>query len=205
MDIKIGKLHLLPGAFLTAAVILLANEKVILLTMASALIHEFGHIITLKLFGKRIIAICAGTFGLNIVTDHKMISYPKECIISASGPLMNLLSALLGVLFLKFCKSTGDYYFIGINLLYFIINMLPIRALDGGQLLYNAVSLVLNTETAENVLSATTAFFMIVLAAISTCIVLFGNGNLSAMAVCFYLIVFSCKMNKKGVKSYRLV
>lgn len=109
--------------------------------LVSVIIHELGHALTAVFFGlnPRIELVALG--GL---TYHKGEKLPfwKQFFIVLNGPGFGFLLFLLAFFLLQFsfaAKGTiaGDliYFFYWANLLWTILNLVPVMPLDGGQLL----------------------------------------------------------------------
>lgn len=98
------------------AVLLNAKDLEHLLLFSA--LHEIGHITALTILGGRIDRLTLSFYGLALKYSTEL-SALKEFFVVISGPLVNYL------LFLLF----GDE----INLLLFVINVLPVYPLDGGR------------------------------------------------------------------------
>ncbi len=72
----------------------------------------------------------------NITIDHKLGSI----IVSLAGPLSNLLLAVVGAFAIRFVESELVFnfllFFIQINVLLFVFNLIPIPPLDGSHVLF---------------------------------------------------------------------
>ena len=100
----------------------------------SALVHELGHILALKYFGYRVRCVDVLPMGAVIAVPEGM---PDRCelFISISGPIFSLLSSLIGMMAISFQKTPNTLFFVLINAVLGIFNLLPIEKLDGGKAL----------------------------------------------------------------------
>lgn len=98
--------------------LLLEVDNIIYLILFSIL-HELGHLLSLKICGGNADSLTLSFYGLALKYSNTL-SRNKELIIIASGPMVNLLLYLV----------LRD----NINLALFVLNMLPIFPLDGGRL-----------------------------------------------------------------------
>ncbi len=125
--------------------------------LVSVLIHELGHAITLKLFGQSSAIVLHGFGGMTF--SQRRLSKIRSIAVSLAGPLTAL--ALLGIPALILRDSpTGmrwaaDYRFSDqafglwpivffaayVNIWWSIANLLPIRPLDGGNVLTELIGL----------------------------------------------------------------
>ncbi|MBR2027698.1 MAG: site-2 protease family protein [Oscillospiraceae bacterium] len=106
-----------------------------------------------------------------------------------SGPLINLILAILSGLKLQEHFSLNLYVFLCINLVLFIFNILPVNFLDGGQIIQLFCQSASIQKTAEK---ASFAFIIIA-------VMLFtGNIIFSALAVMMFFVY--CYINKKDLQ-----
>ena len=106
----------------------------------SILVHEYGHALTSRYFGQRP-RIQLIAFGGLTIPEGKQLRGWREFLIVLNGPLFGFLLFL----FFLFILSTGGVenpyalytvnVFIGVNLFWTVVNLLPVMPLDGGQLL----------------------------------------------------------------------
>ncbi len=114
------------------ALFLTNDPKLILFMLFSALVHELGHIFTLKLFGIRLKMIVLSLFGGTLVLDKKLISYGKEAIVAVSGCLVNIVFSIVFFAIIQRGFSSDVFFLLLSNTFYGIFNLLPISSLDGG-------------------------------------------------------------------------
>ena len=136
-----------PAFWLVAAIIGFINSLSflgtliwIIVILISVLIHELGHATTALLFGlkPRIELVAFG--GL---TYHKGegLAFWKQFFIVLNGPLFGFMLFVIAFLLLKVpalsMGVTGSFLtlFYWINLIWTILNLVPVMPLDGGQLL----------------------------------------------------------------------
>ncbi len=117
------------------------------------LIHEFGHIITIKLFNYQIINVTLYPFG-GITKINKPInsSINKELIIAISGILMQLIS-------MCFIKNKLFYFY---NLCIIFFNLLPVYPLDGKKILNLLLEKYLAFEKALKYTDIISIIFLII-------------------------------------------
>lgn len=110
----------------------------------SVLLHELGHAITANYYGRSPQIELYSMGGLTVSTRYSMLSYPKEILISFSGPLAGFI--LGGILFavLQVIGPISNPYLgfvigqlLWVNIGWGIINLIPILPLDGGSIMRN--------------------------------------------------------------------
>lgn len=118
----------------------------VLIVFFSVLLHELGHAIASRSFGRSPQIELYSMGGLTITSTYSLLSYPKEIFISFAGPLAGFL--LGGIVFLLI-RVVGPSIlqipylsFIAGNLLWVnigwgIVNLIPIIPLDGGSIMRN--------------------------------------------------------------------
>ncbi len=139
-------------------IILLPNIGTLMLFAALGA-HELGHIFAILIVGERISDIAVSPFGLSIKRSGRLCSYKLELIVYLSGPMTNILLALI----FSRVKSNICEAFVEHNLIFGIMNMLPIKTLDGGSALRSVLLMLFSEKvaaTAVDLLSAATVFII---------------------------------------------
>ena len=143
MKIKSGNVVFSVGIpFLAAAAFFLAGDmrKNYILALLFSALHETGHILALLFFGRKPKEITLGIMGIRIETNNAMLSYRQECIVALAGPAVNLVLAVI----FAFTDMSGLPFAVNAGL--FIVNILPVKTLDGGRFINN---LILSRSDAE--------------------------------------------------------
>jgi stage IV sporulation protein FB len=106
----------------------------------SVLFHEFGHALTALAFGQtpRIDLVAMGGLTYH---DGEKLAFWKQFVITLNGPIFGFVLAV-AAFFLVQVIAVKDGYFgrllaniYGVNMIWTIVNLLPILPLDGGQLM----------------------------------------------------------------------
>lgn len=119
--------------------ITIASPIVLASLLLAALCHELGHYLVLCAFGGKVDAVSVTPFGARMnVAQCPQLSYGKEMLAVTAGPAVNLL--LAGML-----SSIGNdwgaaYLLSGAHLVLGLFNLLPVRPLDGGTLLWLVIA-----------------------------------------------------------------
>ena len=142
-----------PGiVFLAAILIYLDGIAFVIQCISACALHEFGHYSAARLNGNKIRSIRITAVGAEIYFDTgRSFSYFGEIITAFAGPVVNLITAWISV-------KLNAFLFAGINLCLGIINLLPIRPLDGGRILTSILSLFF-PNAADGVVSCISIMF----------------------------------------------
>ena len=106
----------------------LDESGIVLLFLLAAALHEAGHAAAVRLCGGVIVSLRLTMLGGTL--QYRLPASPVRAavFIAAAGPLIGLLAAWL-------FAGLEDFRFAGANLVLSILNLLPVRPLDGGQML----------------------------------------------------------------------
>lgn len=181
--------------FIFALIFYISGQiKIYGILMASALLHELGHIffgIVLGLKPKKLEIIPFGfsiTFEKYTQTKNK---YKQKLLIELAGPLVNLLIVLL-CFFVDVPERENIIY---ANILLMLFNLIPIYPLDGGRILYEIIYILRDSKTALEIVNITSNIGIIVLTMLSSILILYYK-NLAIICVILYLWFIVHKQNK---------
>ena len=163
--------------------LILTRSYLSLVALVAAALHECGHILAAKLCRIPLVQMKLGIFGATLTTDRSLCSYGKEIILAAAGPLTNLLCFALCCI--SDAKSEAAELFALASLVLAILNLLPIRELDGGRIVYCALASTFSPSLASRVVSAFSFGIIFSLWALSVYLILRLGASLS-------LFIFSC-------------
>lgn len=125
-----GRIQVSDSFILMAALAGFLDEGgIVPLFFAAAALHELGHALAIHLCGGKVLCLRLTAFGG--VLRYRMRAPMAACAvwIAAAGPLAGLIAA--------WCAAGLGYYsFAGANLLLSLLNLLPVRPLDGGEMVY---------------------------------------------------------------------
>lgn len=121
-----------------------------LFLLAAVLLHETGHFVAFLALGEPLPSLSGRAGGLLFTPKGELLSYKRELLIAAAGPLFNLLgcAALLPAL-QNGVEHEASFCFFALNLLSALFNLLPIAGFDGGRVLFCALSLLLPARAAR--------------------------------------------------------
>ncbi|MCI8546119.1 MAG: hypothetical protein HFJ44_02690 [Clostridia bacterium] len=154
--------------------------EIFTITFIFIILHEIGHIVSGILLGLKINKLQLNIAGISL----EFKNYGKErkinnIIIDLAGPLINLISAIIGI----FIKLEIIIY---VNAMLFIINMLPIYPLDGGRILKN-ILLYKNTYKQTIKTMETISKYTLIILSIFASILILSFKNISIFILVIYL------------------
>ena len=184
------RLSLLFPALITALLLWQPDGLAVSCLLAS-LIHEGGHLAAMLAAGVPPQRCTLGAFGMRIDLRNTLIGYGSHIAISLAGPLANGLAAVV-----LFCLHSPQAAVV--HLLLAGVNLLPVAALDGGELLRYGLCLMGLERLADSLLRLTSALILLPLAAVSLWLFI-ENENPTLLIISGYLvalIIFSEKNEK---------
>ena len=171
------KIHF-SGILVILVALLCERADILLVFIAAAVLHELGHLLATKTVKKRVERIEIGFSGARIVIGDPILGYGEEFFIALMGPLFNFLAlgaaivvfvskgesmqSMLegGMRFLE-CGAVRDddrlAFFALSSAAQAFLNLLPIRTLDGGRMLYCIVSLLFGERAGVRAIGISTA------------------------------------------------
>lgn len=153
--------------------------------LVCAVIHEGAHLAAMRFKSCKLQEIRLTPFGVDIVkkdcgTDR---GYLCEALISLSGPAANLAAFFFCLLF-----GGGKYpMFQEGNLAFFILNLLPVEPLDGGQAMQCLLCLHFTAEKSVKIVRIVSFVFMVPLFTVGFLVLFRSKWNFSLLFLCMYL------------------
>lgn len=183
-------------AFLTLA-ILCDNQGTVLICLFSSLFHELGHILVMKLKGAKIKSVSLNLGDVAINADLSQLSYKDELLINAGGIAVNFILSFFS--FVVYCPLEFELFYsvFVANILIGCFNFLPIRYLDGGQILLLILQRYISQKVSERILNILTICFMVPAGAIGILFLFNSSYNFSLLFAVLYLI---CTLVSKEFK-----
>ena len=149
--------------------------------------HEAGHLVLARVLRVPVRALRFHLLGAGLVPGGRLLCYGEEFLLCAAGPLFSLLFAALPAPF--WGRSEFAVLLSCASLLLGMLNLLPIRAFDGGRMLACALSARWDPAVADRVLTATSLLFLLLLFAAASYFLLRAGDGLSLW--CFSMSLFS--------------
>ena len=176
----------------------LTHSYLSLFALAAAFIHELAHIAMARAVGVELSRLRLDIFGASLMMSGEMSSYKKEAAIAIAGPLSNII---LFFLLLPFSSVKNEYLslFMGASLFLGLLNLLPIKDLDGGRVLFCTLASLFSLNVAQAILRVLSFLTIFALWSLSVYLILRLGASLS-------LFVFSsalfCKTFLSGSEGF---
>ncbi|MBE6530865.1 MAG: hypothetical protein E7679_02080 [Ruminococcaceae bacterium] len=161
--------------------IIASSSYYALIPMFAAVLHELGHIVSAQICDVKLNNFSIGIFGARLGIGGGICSYKDEIIICAAGPAINFISAYFAALLSRLTTQNNDIVdiFILSSLCLGIINMLPIRSLDGGRIISALICRFGSVRSAELILDILSFITLFTLWCISLYLLLRSGSSLS--------------------------
>ncbi len=141
----------------------LRSENVLYAVLFS-LFHETGHLAAMTALGNAPQSVAFELTGINIKRiEQTGVSLTQEIIIALAGPFFNLILFLLFVLIYSQNGSAKAFNAASVNLIFMIFNLLPVKGLDGGKVLYYSVSQLFSYKSAKIFLALSSVIFILLM------------------------------------------
>ena len=156
-------------------------------SLSAALFHECGHLFALLLCGEKPRRLLVSFFGMRLErTEQTALSYEREALLYAAGPAANL------ILCLPFAGLSVRFPFLlrGVqaNAILCLFNLLPLRPMDGGQVLYALLCRRTTPQRASELCKKTAACGAVPLAALSLYACIRHGWNYSLVLSSLYVL-----------------
>lgn len=188
IEIPFAAFRLKMSVFTIAAVAAFAFSDLSLypvLIVLAAACHELGHIIAAKLCGRKIEILTIYPFGADMRISGGVMPYKTELIVSSAGIIVNLL---LCTLFLPFASEYTGFFALS-NLALAMLNLIPVKGLDGGHIADCLLYMKLSYETAQKLSEAFSYVGFMLLCMLAAASAMLSDCNLSLVFMCAYLLV----------------
>lgn len=180
--LSISALALLLGALIYCT----ASFSELSAILAPMIVHELGHILTLRLYGLRIRRISADLRGLRI--EYGGVCAPLGHVVSAlAGPVAGLAYAFAAS---WMARRTGNEVLMlssGVSLLLSLFNLLPILPLDGGRVFSLLVTELLGGRRGDRLTKVVSLTLAAALLAAGLYLMWRGEGTALALAALWLL------------------
>jgi len=156
------------------------------LALAFAALHEAGHLLMMALFRVRPSRICLTAAGVRIERPPALaLSFAQEIAVAFAGPAVSLGLAGLFALLGRIRSLPPDPC--GLNLIFGLFNLLPVRQLDGGRALYFLLCGRFSQRAADRVVLASSLLCLFAAAMCAALACLRRGVSLPLLAAVAYL------------------
>lgn len=176
--------------FFALLTVMLATDKTgfLLPTFFAVLMHEIGHLFIMWVLDCTPKSIRVIPASVQIVNSFSR-GYKNDILIAFSGPLVNIL--LFSVLYYNYLcfKNEFTLHFALLNLLIGIFNLLPVKGLDGGTILFSLLCKFIDIDRAAWIVKIITVIFATAIIILAVLLSVNGKMNLSLYIMGIYLLI----------------
>lgn len=160
----------------------------LLITIASSLVHETGHLSMMLSLGNKPEKVKFELVGINIIRNQQVaISIKNEILISLGGPLANAIIFVSCCVMMCFFNGELIMTVACINLILMTFNLLPIKRLDGGIVLYYFLTQKFDIPFASLILKFTSVVFIALIYFWGFHILASSKYNISLIIIAIFL------------------
>lgn len=152
-------------------------------------VHEIGHLVAMYFTKSLPESIRFGFGGIEIIS-RSFTTFSKSLAVCISGPIANIIFFFLFYLVGKCADSLTFLCFAAVQLLVGAINLMPIRGLDGGDLLKYALSATVKCNP-EFALRWVSVIFSCVITVLGVIVSVKNVSNPSLLLLGIYLIMIN--------------
>ena len=193
------KIKISPSAILLLIGILTSkNRPLSAAVFICASIHELGHIVAAALLKIKIKCFELSVCGAKIIPSNTICTYTDEIILCLSGPLANFITLCILV---PLVNIGADSLIESLDFLTYIalfsgmlglVNLLPIKSLDGGRILFCSLSGMLGVRAGDVGLKICTFVFALILWMLSVYLLILSRGGIVffTFSLCMLLKIF---------------
>lgn len=161
----------------------LNKSQNILPALLCSFLHECGHFAVLLFSNEEVCEFHIGMFGANIIKKENLkTDFKKEFLINIAGPVVNLIIALLFLIF-------NNKKYVYINLIIAFFNLLPIYSLDGGKALSSILNMYFDENKSTAIITIVSYFISVPLIIFSFVLLLTNKGNIQLFILSVYILL----------------
>ena len=176
---------------LTAVSYFAGGLYTLLAAYAVVTVHELFHLFAALLLRVRVKSIILMPFGMTLRLEGRVIKSPaREIGVALAGPLANLVMVFAALLLEKVYIWAGASlsFFIFINCILLVLNLLPVLPLDGGRVLRAILIRQLGFISAASVMKKITRATAVFLLAAGAAVFFVTGVNISLVIVAAFLL-----------------
>jgi len=167
------------------------TARLLLMGLGFALLHELGHLAALALCGGRPSRVCLTAAGMRIERPPGLaLGFRQEILIAFAGPAVSLvLAGLCTLLHLAFPARVSAAPAL-MNLGFGLFNLLPVRELDGGRVLFYALSRRMQEPVACKIIQITSLVCLFLAAFLAVLVCLRTEFNLPRTVPLAVMVIY---------------
>ena len=156
----------------------------LLQSLSAIVLHESAHIFTARVLKVEYSSPTTSPVGIRLAVISKEKSHIKELAVYLSGSIFGIIVGLI-----TDCLCSGRFdYFVFASFAFSILNLLPIKGFDGGEVLSIVVNRLFLPDRANSVIKVLSAITVLALWFMSVSIHMRGSDNIPMLVFTTYLI-----------------
>lgn len=180
--------------FFTVGLALIVGAEIgerLIITLVSALLHEAAHLLCLISYGDKPKEVHLRAVGIQIIrAGSTRLSLLQEMITSLAGVVVNLFVALV-LLTMHFALKMDSFIIpTTINLGLGALNLMPIAPLDGSKVLYYALAIKKDEETAKRITDIVGMAVIFPMSLVGFYVLIKSGYNFTLLAISIYLGIY---------------
>ena len=188
----------LSSIMLFASILVSENKILSLSVLICATIHELGHIVSALLLKIKIKRFEFSICGAKIIPTQSLCTYLKELILCFCGPLANFITFALCLPAVNITSNSDatslDFftYMALFSILLGVINLLPIKSLDGGRILFCIMAPLIGDRAGNITVKICSIVTSIIIWMFSVYLLILSPGGIIffAFSLCMLLKIF---------------
>jgi stage IV sporulation protein FB len=161
------------------------------LAFFSIVMHEVSHIIVASIFGQRIYSIKILPMGFSANIDGELGNRLFKIFVLLAGPLINILLCGLFLIIssnFSFQKDTITMLFL-INFYLFILNILPVLPLDGGNIIRELLAIKYGLFLSNTYTTCISKVVLVIIMILGLFQVIYNNYNFSLIFIGLFILL----------------
>ncbi|MCL2408936.1 MAG: site-2 protease family protein [Oscillospiraceae bacterium] len=188
------------AAVFIVAFFAVGDARLLLLIFIAAGGHELGHYAALRFCGGRVSELRLGITGVSMRHQHST-AYADEILIASGGPMASAVLSSISAIAARLTQADITYQLAGMSLLLCLFNLLPVLPLDGGRILYAAISSRSANPTIADRVTCVTSCAVIFFALTAGAYVLVVTGtNFTLLITAGWMLIHYCKSGNNSIK-----
>jgi len=160
------------------------------MSLFAVLTHELGHLIMMHKLSCCPRQVSLTTYGVGI-TGPCVASKQDEIKIAMSGPIANFVITVLLIALHFFNLDEMCLVAAVIQTIVGVVNLLPVRGLDGGTVLFDILSMSISESKSNLVMTIISLFVAVGMTALGVTLLFIGQANPSLLLLGIYLVVLN--------------
>ena len=176
--------------FMAAITLMLATDRtgLMLPSLFAVMLHELAHLFTMWVLdcAPKSVRLIPASIQIN---SRFSFQYKNDILIAISGPVANLILCLCLYFNYAAFGNMAVLYYAVLNLIYGVFNLLPVKGLDGGTVLYAVLCKYKGPNKAAVIMKIVTLSLAVAVIFVAVTLTFRYKLNISIYIVGIYLLI----------------